>query len=347
MILASILLLISFYLLAIVTDEFFIGSLDKISNRLKLSSEVAGATFMAVGSSAPELFTAIFAVFRTTVGSEGLGAGTIVGSAIFNILVIIGASAMFRRAKITWQPVLRDLLFYSFAIILLLLVFSSGTVTLIETLLFLGLYGLYVYFVANWGKWLKYKSSNLEIVSEETKKNPINEFVSKTIARLIPGINSNFWWAFIASVLMIIVLSYALVESAVVIASSLGISQAIIGLTVLAAGTSVPDLLSSLIVAKKGRGDMAITNAVGSNIFDILFALGFSYFLYLVVKGGTITVDTENLFASIVLLFATVIAVLFILMLRKWHISPRSGSLLIILYLLYLGYNIGRVLGIL
>lgn len=347
MVIAVILLLISFYLLAIVTDEFFVGSLDKISGKLKLSSEVAGATFMAVGSSAPELFTALFAVFKITGGGEGLGAGTIVGSAIFNILVIIGASAMFRRAKITWQPVLRDLLFYCFAIILLLIVFANGVVTLPETIMFLGFYAVYVYFVANWGKWFKYKSENLEIVAEESKKNPVNEFISNIVRSSIPGITKNFWFAFVVSILMIMGLSFVLVESAVVIASSLGVSQAIIGLTVLAAGTSVPDLLSSLIVAKKGRGDMAIANAVGSNIFDILFGLGFSYFIYLVIRGGTITVDTENLFASIVLLFATVIAVLFILVMRKWHISPRSGSLLIILYLLYLGYNIGKVLGVL
>jgi len=90
-------LIIAFYLLAIVCEDFFIGSLDAISDKLKLPSDVAGATLMAVGSSAPELFTALFALFRA--GNHGdVGAGTIVGSAIFNILVIIGVSASFKRA---------------------------------------------------------------------------------------------------------------------------------------------------------------------------------------------------------------------------------------------------------
>lgn len=114
------LLLISFYLLAVICNEFFVESLDRISNKLKLSSDVAGATFMAMGSSAPELFTSLIAVLRDGGGHADVGAGTIVGSAIFNILVIIGASAAFKAAKLRWQPVVRDTLFYCLSILLLL-----------------------------------------------------------------------------------------------------------------------------------------------------------------------------------------------------------------------------------
>lgn len=104
-----IVLLLSFYLLAVVCDRYFINSLDAISEKLKINSDVAGATLMAIGTSAPELCVSFIALFKPE--NESLGAGTIVGSALFNILVIIGASAMVKKAFIAWQPVIRDVIF--------------------------------------------------------------------------------------------------------------------------------------------------------------------------------------------------------------------------------------------
>ena len=95
-------MLFAFYLMAEVCDKYFVASLEKISKRLKLSPEAAGATFMAAGSSAPELFVSLMALFKP--GEEAMGAGTIVGSAIFNILVITGASLVVRQAFVIWQP---------------------------------------------------------------------------------------------------------------------------------------------------------------------------------------------------------------------------------------------------
>src|SRR3990167_2995420 len=128
-------LLLIFYLLAIVCEKYFVTSLDEIAKRWKLSHDVAGATLMAIGSSAPEFFTALFAL--TKVGSEQIGTGTIVGSAIFNILVIVGASAVVAKAYLNWRPVVRDITFYTIAIIILLLPFQDGVITLYESLSYL------------------------------------------------------------------------------------------------------------------------------------------------------------------------------------------------------------------
>src|SRR5690554_2806155 len=98
-----LILITIFYLLAKVSEDYFVESLDIISRKLKLPEDVAGATLMAVGSSAPEFATALIAVLGT--GTEDIGAGTIVGSAIFNILVIVGASALVSGAFLRWQPV--------------------------------------------------------------------------------------------------------------------------------------------------------------------------------------------------------------------------------------------------
>ena len=103
LLLVSIGVVVSFILLAEVTDKFFVGSLEKIASRLKFSQDVAGSTLLAVGSSAPELFVALISVLRPESVPD-IGVGTIVGSAIFNILMITGISLMYRSGKAHWQP---------------------------------------------------------------------------------------------------------------------------------------------------------------------------------------------------------------------------------------------------
>ena len=344
MIVAYILVLIvSFYFLAVVCEEFFVPALDVISDKLKLSSDVAGATLMAVGSSAPEFFTALFAVLLPN-GHADIGSGTIVGSAIFNILVIIGAVAAFRETKLTWQPVVRDALFYSLTILLLLYVFWDGKVVLVESIYFVAFYVVYIFAVANWKKILPYKDVDpVEVLEEGIEKSRMSRMSRKLFSYIIPDSNKNpkrYFSAFSISIAIIAALSYLLVESAVGAGEILNINPVIIALTVLAAGTSIPDLFSSIIVAKQGRGDMAVSNAVGSNIFDILFGLGFPWLLVMLLRGGTVTVGTESLISSVFLLFATVLSIMFILIVRKFTIGRRAGWVLIVLYLIYLGYQI-------
>jgi len=347
-------MLISFYLLAKVCEKYFVEALDAIGKQLKLSSEMAGATLMAMGSSAPELFVSLIAVFRGAGESSNLGAGTIVGSALFNILVIIGASALVRKAVLTWQPVVRDTLFYSFSIIILLIAFSDGRVTLPEGLFFLALYAVYVFAVVNWKKWFGYEEHDpipdvSKAVEEEEKIFHWWEYITLPIdvslRFLMNLVGKNYWAIFATSILLIISLSWLLVESAVGAAHILGIPETIIALTILAAGTSIPDLLSSLIVARTGRGGMAISNAVGSNIFDILFGLGFPWvLLFLIYPERTITVDTGNLISSVILLFATVIATLFIYIASKWQVGRKGGALLVLAYIGYLVFIISKTL---
>lgn len=349
-------LIIIFYLLAKICDQYFVSSLDVISKKLRLSEDVAGATLMAIGSSAPEFFTAVFAIFKA--GSEQVGAGTIVGSAIFNILVIVGASAAIATAYLSWRPVIRDLLFYSFSIIVLLFTFRDGSISLGEAFAYIALYTLYILVLVNWQKISGIKEHKNELKdipealeAEEKKlkksKNIIMQleyFIDTVLASTFPKkIHISYIRVFIISIIYIIVLSWALVELAVLTAHQLGIPEVIIALTILAGGTSIPDLLSSVIVAKQGRGDMAVSNAVGSNVFDILIGLGLPWFFYILFTGKNMVVATENLISSIILLFFTVITLLFLLLLRKFKISQRAGVGLIILYVFFVVYSIGSV----
>lgn len=343
-IVSIVVLIASFYLLAVVCDRYFVDSLDTISEKLKINSDIAGATLMAVGSSTPELFVSLFALFKP--GNEAMGAGTIVGSALFNILVIIGAAAMVKKAFIAWQPVIRDVIFYSLSIIILIFSFKDGVITMTEAGIFLLFYVVYVLAVFKWKKILPYKEESKDIIDDlgkslkkETKKKTfigkMFGFLEICLDKIFPSAK-HYWWVFFISILVIAGLSWTLVESAVMIAGILHIPAVIVGLTVLAIGTSVPDLISSMIVARQGRSGMAISNAIGSNIFNILVGLGLPWMLILAFTGKTITVATENLNSSVILLFATVLAILSLLLFRKWKLGKVSGLALISLYVAYL-----------
>ena len=135
-----------FVALAIVCDEFFVPSLDVIIEKLGISEDVAGATFMAAGGSAPELFTSVIGVF---IAFSDVGIGTIVGSAVFNILFVIGMCALFSKTvlHLTWWPLFRDCTFYSVALITLILFFVDNFIMWWEALLLLFVYFLYVVFM--------------------------------------------------------------------------------------------------------------------------------------------------------------------------------------------------------
>ena len=331
-------LIISFYLLAEISDRYFIPSLDKIAHRFNMSHDMAGATLMAIGSSAPELFVAVIALLKPGDHSA-IGVGTIVGSALFNLLVIIGASAIVRVAVLSWQPVVRDLLFYALAIIGLYFVLSDGFVSLVEASILVVIYGLYLIAVVKWRKWFPYVDKD-ERDGEEDEVElrtgwkrilvPLDYFLEKSFP------SARYYYAvFIISILLIALLCWVLVESAIGVAEILKIPEILIALTVLAVGTSVPDMISSVIVAKQGRGGMAVSNAVGSNIFDILMGLGLPWLLYIAFTGKKITGNIEELNISIFLLFGSIIFIFLTLKFRKWKIGQGTGYILISIYILY------------
>lgn len=333
---AILALLISFYLLNEVTEKYFIPSLDHIGHRLKMSDDAAGATLMAAGSSAPELFIAIIALIYGGDNFE-IGVGTIVGSAIFNLLVIIGAVAFVKSAIVSWQPMLRDMIFYTISIGMLYWAFVSGTITIWHVSVFILVYIIYVVLVLNWNKI--YDSGRMQIIEEEEEEDsklkkimsPLDFIISKLFRN-----ESRYVFNFSISVFLIAMLSWLLVESAVIISESVGIPKYIIALTVLAFGTSVPDMMSSIIVAKQGRGGMAISNALGSNIFDILIGLGLPWLILFISTGKTFDVSASNITSHITILLASVLGMFIILLITKWKVNRWVGAIFLGSYLAYL-----------
>ena len=144
------------------------------------------------------------------------------------------------------------------------------------------------------------------------------------------------------SVLWIGILSYFMVAWASKLGCMFGIHPAVMGCTILAAGTSVPDAIGSLIVAREGQGDMAVSNAIGSNVFDILLGLGLPWTLGGLLLHQSTQVDAENLVPLSFILVGTLVGVYFSTMLNGWRLSKWLGGFFFALYFVFVGYSLAH-----
>lgn len=570
-----------FLALSIACDEFFIPALAIITEKLNISEDVAGATFMAAGGSMPELCTSFIGVFADP--DSNVGFGTIVGSAVFNVLFVIGMCAVFSKEvlHLTWWPLFRDCMFYSVALMILIGFFSDGAIEWWESLVLLITYFLYVTFMKynhNIERWVKrlLKSNKVSPIdskgAEAAKQGTEDAYLEKAVENLCttsktnsglpcfrhgalqlvihtmdplgeasiavkvnklkklkclkvkvgvetdseavngtqsvikntpsneqhqqfhlsvinstvseertdsasaPSIqktnnlssdNENLWysrvdntsrksssvngelphvhivsdentvnrpihspvpgmveqsgndyrtsveshdsqstvlqhsshqqlveiedareacledesepidlswpsgwkdrlvyiirapimfgmyysaqdiriperrhwypWTFICSMLWIVFFSYLMVWWATEVGDTLGIDTEIMGLTFLAAGTSIPDLITSVLVARKGFGDMAVSSSIGSNMFDVTIGLPLPWLIASGVNHGTpVEVSSSGLFCSVFLLFIMLIAVVISIAISKWKMSRILGAIMFLLYVVFL-----------
>lgn len=401
--------------LGMICDEFFVPALEELSDVLKLSPDVAGATFLAAGSSAPELFTSVADTFATTGanGGEGFGMGTIVGSAMFNILVIVALSAAVvpGAVKVDPRPILRDCSFYATSIIMLMVFMNDGKVKLWESAIMVGTYILYIMFMmfnqrifdlcpgmADHGskdKKVEGGSPAKDVEggapADETtdaEKEPAGgggdddddeggdptkywdrfewdgeaSMFDKvywiiTLPMLIvfqltvPDCSKNackkaYVVTFILSILWIGFLCLLMVMTAAHIGCVFSIDPEIMGICVLAIGTSVPDAMGSVIVARKGEADMAIANAIGSNVFDILLGLGVPWLAKGISVNDSVGVNNCGIFLPVAILGSTLIAFFSVLFLNRWNFDSRAGVIFLIMYLFYYVYSILTGVGV-
>ena len=394
-----------FIALTLVCDDYFIPTLKVIITKFRLHKDVGGSTLMAAGSSAPEFFTSFIGVFIT---KNDIGFGTIVGSAVFNMLFITAVCGLFAGCVLQLRPwtILCDCVCYCLAIVALIAVTYDQVIYWYDGALLVGLYLLYLvlmYFNTTLEDYFKrmtgaqeeysdveshetlgsneknplleshYEDAELTLNASEEKLQIIDEsndspfsvpqgFFSKLLWILtlpisclfyitIPKWCSNRWekWyliSFFSSLVWIALLTYALVWMVLIIGFTIGIPDVIMGFTFLAAGSSTVNAISSLIVARQGNGDMAVSNAVRSNIFDILLCLGLSWLLKTTVVdfGGYILVLSGSIIYLSLFALGTVFAVVFLLMLSKWHLHNYTGIVLLILYLAFI--SVATLLGL-
>jgi len=359
-----------FWGLAIVCDDYFVASLEEISEALGLSPDVAGATFMAAGSSAPELFTSLMGVFAV---KNDVGVGTIVGSAVFNLCCIIGGTALFTpiTLKIDWKPITRDTFFYAISIAAMIYVLADGSVTTIEATALIAVYFVYVFFMAinqsvmeSIDKCLgkttakggdDYEFDGKQDDDDEEEEGVVSAAVSAPMSVLFkvsipdctePETKHLYIVTFLSSIMWIGILSYFMVSWASKLGCMLNIHPAIMGCTLLAAGTSVPDAIGSLLVAKQGQGDMAVSNAIGSNVFDILLGLGLPWMLNGLIYGVSLKVDAENLVPLSFILVGTLAGVYFSALCNGFTLSKPLGLFFFSLYFIFVAYNLAHEFGL-
>ncbi|CAO4360991.1 unnamed protein product [Caenorhabditis nigoni] len=474
-------LIYMFVSLAIVCDEFFVPSLDVLTEKLQLSDDVAGATFMAAGGSAPEFFTSVIGVF---IAQNNVGIGTIVGSATFNILCVLAFCTLFSKTilDLTWWPLFRDVSIYMLALAMLVFFFMDEIITFPEALAMFTIYILYctvMKFNVQLEGLVKGGSDSEEASAHETQKlaadvphnnnnndvtqlegndlrrrssarrqsvpilhsgtmfrNGIMQLMNHTLEQLpedseeddssrsrsnvnveshdmhrlnvnqsvpdrrssqieeikslleeeeekpldmtwpetwmkrltyvllapvvvpmwvtIPDVrrpHNRQWYpaTFIISILWIAFFSYLMVWWANTIGETFVIPTEIIGLTILAAGTSIPDLITSVIVARKGLGDMAVSSSVGSNIFDVCVGLPVPWLLYFLMEYirnpseplTPISVSSKGLLCSVGMLFIMLIVLVFAIFLSGWKMNKIFGILMIVSYIFFCVFSVG------
>nr|XP_015837709.1 PREDICTED: sodium/potassium/calcium exchanger Nckx30C isoform X3 [Tribolium castaneum] len=527
-----------FVALAIVCDEFFVPALDVIIEKLAIQDDVAGATFMAAGGSAPELFTSVIGVF---VSFDDVGIGTIVGSAVFNILFVIGMCAIFSKTvlSLTWWPLFRDCFFYSLSLITLIIFFRDNHIHWYEALVLFSFYILYVSFM-KWNqpmerlvKKLIYKNkvtrvrstdqlmptstshgtvatssetsvgtqpggsvtsrtasetpqvpsstshhhtgakfrhgllqlmihtidplhdgqyagkvdekatqlhaiASLKVLLDATKPqngaatssaaNHVTAAAAKQETMLAPSSIADMpngvanaltdvnlearrmssvrarksltsqavvclqvgeteeeppeamdmgWpsgarkrityillapivfplWltlpdtrsprgkkffpiTFLGSILWIAAYSYLMVWWANVVGDAVKIPPEVMGLTFLAAGTSIPDLITSVIVARKGFGDMAVSSSVGSNIFDVTVGLPVPWLLFGIIYGEPVEVTSTGMVCSITILFMMLLFVIMSIACFRWKMNKGLGFTMFLLYFVFVAVSL-------
>lgn len=482
--------LIVFVALAIICDDFFVPSLEAISDKLNLSEDVAGATFMAAGSSAPELFTSIAGV---AVESD-VGVGTIVGSAVFNLLGIVALSAAFagQVLQLDWKPLTRDATYYALSLCFFILFAWDGKFELYESVIMLVMYFLYIVVMkfnsklmallmkigkkkvspqdaarrnttANASEKQNSDTNNLEDAAEEgeceedtekTRKfshtnrgfiipdarkshasvsgdknilnlpgikettatnetkhveeeedvTPVSDIdegdVPVVICPCLPPVEADiptkhgpgclnmlrlilswilflmsfpfvilFTWtipncstpqtkkwyliSFFMSIFWIAALSFAMVTLVGRAGCILGVDKFTMGLVVVAIGTSIPDALSSILVARDGYGDMAVSNAIGSNIFDIDLGIGLPFVISSLIRDMKpivlITAEQQAMFDSGELLIIPHVKFGFILLIilvaslivfgiSKFRLTKFLGIAFVLIYFMFVAY---------
>ena len=287
-------ILIFGFLLLVKGADFFVDGSSKIAKKFGISELIIGLTIVAMGTSAPETAVSIAAALI----------GNVVGSNILNILIILGLSATIRTIKVGKTTIKYEIPFMIAISALLLLLGLDGTIDFKDGII------LWLLFIA----YLTY----LIIMAKKDKQK--KEKKSKVI----------LWQAILTTLgglALIIVGSDISVDAASKIAKYAGLSERFIGLTIVALGTSLPELVTSVTAAFKGNNDIAIGNIVGSNIFNILFVIGTSSLILPITFASTFKID------SLVMIGAALL--LFICSLRKQKLDRFSGILMLLSYALY------------
>lgn len=323
MILISLLKLVIGFLLLVKGADYFVEGASSIAKKLRIPTFVIGLTIVAFGTSAPELAVSISAALK---GSNDIAIGNVVGSNIFNTLVVLGASAAITPIAVEKGMIKKDYPLSIFAAILLgvlsldMLLFRAPAMSLgrVDGIILLIAFAFFMYTTVKAG--LKERET-LSSEQEEALSN-MHMPMWKSILILVVGLAG------------IVIGGDMSVEGAKEIARIFGLSEALIGLTIVAFGTSLPELVTSVIAAKKGESDIAVGNVIGSNIFNIFFILGTSATILPMNVSSTYLYDIGMLIGVMVITYIPIA--------KTRRVGRPMGIAMVLAYVAYTVYLIMR-----
>lgn len=308
----NIFLLILGMVLLIKGADFFVDGASSIARKLKIPALIVGLTLVSMGTSAPE---ASVSISSSLAGSPEASLTNIIGSNIFNLMVVLGASLLFSKISVSKSTLKIDFPFLIFITILLVLFCYLITPNSIDTwegiVLLLFFIGYLVFIV------LRAKKDGEKIEEDNKNMSWLKSIVLSVLG--LAGIIFGGRWV---------------VDGAGVVATSLNMEPTLVGLTIYAIGTSLPELVTSVVAARKGENDIAVGNVVGSGIFNILFVLGLSSTILPLAINENILVD---------FIFNILVTILFVVFcLKKKELNKKHGFILLSLYVIYFVYILLR-----
>ena len=313
---SAIILVIGFVLL-IKGADFFVEGSSSVAKKFNVPSLIIGMTIVAMGTSLPELAVSVTA---SMTGNNTLAVSNVAGSNIFNLMVVCGACALFAPLTIEKNTLLKE---FPFSIIcaglLVVLGFLGMSLGRVDGIIFLVIFIVYLLWMIRSAKQARNAGDKLEEAEEELVEEEI---------KILP-----MWKCLLFIVGGMIAIKFGgdfVVDGASSIAAGFGLSQTLIGLTIVALGTSLPELVTSIVAARKDEVDMALGNVIGSNIFNILLILGVAAAI------SPITFLMENIIDIVILIVMSLVVWIF-----AWtskEINRKEGIMMLLMYAVYMVY---------
>lgn len=316
----SLVLLVAGFVLLIKGADIFVDGASKVAAKMRIPLIVIGLTIVAFGTSAPE---AAISITSACQGTAGIAVGNVIGSNILNVLLILGISALFAKLPVKKTTLKYEIPFVAFITLVLLGIGCLGwDLNRIDGVILAVLFVLFFIYL------IRLSKSGSGTADDDVPELTEKDTVPKMILFILLGL------AFI------VFGSDATVAGASEIASQLGVSDRIIGLTIVAFGTSLPELVTSVTAARKGKTDIAIGNIIGSNIFNILFVGGIAA----IVSPQPIPFQPSFIIDSIVAFISAVVLGLFVL--KNKSLGKAGGITMLVMYGAYFAYLLSTSLAV-
>lgn len=308
-VLLELLLLVVGFVMLVKGADWFVEGASKVAEKFGIPQLIIGLTIVAMGTSLPEAAVSTSAALK---GSADITIGNVVGSNIMNILLILGITSVISPLAVQISTIKYEIpIVIGASVLLAVLGLYDGTVGRVEGIILLFGMMLYLFYLLQMAK-------KGQSVLEENEKSGKNDGIIKLVLFILVG------------GIMIVAGSDITVDAASELARIFGMDERIIGLTIVAFGTSLPELVTSATAALKGKADIAVGNIVGSNLFNILFVVGIAATITPVVYAETFIIDTISCIASAVLLWLCVV--------RTKKLKRHGGVIMLICYAVYFVY---------